>query len=525
MTLAQVGWVLRTARAHAADPDLQVASRFAQGGAGVSRVNPSQVTRWERGTTPPSFEVVRRYETLCGVTPGRLVAAVDLVHRDDQPLGARPRLRRPSTADPVGEAEPLLERALAHEPMTGAEWDELSLLVGRLDQALMPPSFWRTLLERGLEEMDVSIGVPYLQRSEAMARLCGHPRARPAALDLVRDVLTDPAAQVYSEAATLVQYFEHPGAGAMLAESIRRPVSANALRASLLAVAGLLRARRLGPEQAVSVVQVALAHCRDPGLPYRVRRSAADVLRALSDQARRRIATQLSHRPEDLAVASIVAGGGPVPRETRTATRGRIVERLTWSLGVGVDDDEQLVDLLDGLSTQTNDDLRSHALHLLMVLPFGRTVGHAYVGELETAVVAGDATRVHEALGVLVCLAPADDLRLLLDLAVRDAAVVGDRDQAAVEACWAVGNATFAPLDVGLVTVRVRTAVDAALRGDRPAPPALLSGWAYVLGRLGTLGDAGTGDRPDGPDSAAWDRARGWWQALPVHVAAAGREI
>ncbi|MFY0409663.1 helix-turn-helix domain-containing protein [Solicola sp. PLA-1-18] len=523
MTLAEVGWVLRTARAYAADPDLRVASRFAAGDAVVPPVNPSQVTRWERGTTPPSYDVVRRYETLCGVSPGRLVAAVDLVHRDDEPHRAAPRLRRPMPPDPVASAEPLLERALADEVMTGSDWDRLSLLVGRLDQVLMPPAQWYALLSRGLVEMAVSVGVPYLQRAESMARLAGHPRASEAAHELVRDVLTDADSQVFSEAAALLKHFAHPGAGEMVVASMRSPVSPNALRASLFAVAGLLRDRRLTSDQAVAAVQVALERCRDQTQPYRVRRSAADVLRALSSSARRRIAVELAQRPEQLAVASIVAGDGPLARETASATRARIVDRLTTRLGLGVDDDVQLVDLLDRLSTETNDDRRANALQLLMVLPFGRTVGQAYVGELEASMVADDPTRVHEALGVLMCLAPGDDLRLLLDLAVRDVSAGRDRDQAAIEACWAVGNAKFAPVDAALVTRRVRGAVDDALAGRRAAPPTLLEAWGYVLGRLGTLPPLA--DTPTDESGRAWRRAHRWWTSLPPHVEVAAREV
>ena len=530
MTLVAPSWLLRTTRLNAPNVQLRVASRFAAGDATTPAVNRSQVTRWESGQTAPTWDLVRRYEHLCGVAPGRLVAAVDLVHRDAAPRGATPQLRRPRPDDPAADAEPLLEAAVDGAALTGADWDTLSMLLGELPDVVMPRSLWRTLLERGLNEMAASVGLAYVHRAEAMARLCGHRRANPAVHALVGDVLSDPTAQVYSEAASLLQFYNHPGTGDMLRGVVADPVSTNALRAALFATASLLRDRRIAPESATDLIRMAHDYCRDDRHPYRVRRSAADVLLALTPKARERIATQLRTRPTDLVVASIVAGDGPMPTQQLRAVRRRVLAHVADTLGGTSHTDPTIRSLLESLTTDTNDDRRSHALHLLMVLPIGSAFGAAFVSELHDAVTTRQLDRVHEALGILMCLAPGNDLDLLTDIAVRAPGTQHLQDDAAVEACWAVGNAESVPAEDRLAE-RVLASVRDALTGDRPASPELLEAWAYVLGRRGLLDNPSltatgrAGDSRVDPSAAQrWQSAIGWWSGLPAHVSAAAHE-
>ena len=135
-------------------------------------------------------------------------------------------------------------------------------------------------------------------------------------------------------------------------------------------------------------------------------RSAADVLLALTPKARERIATQLRTRPTDLVVASIVAGDGPMPTQQLRAVRRRVLAHVADTLGGTSHTDPTIRSLLESLTTDTNDDRRSHALHLLMVLPIGSAFGAAFVSELHDAVTTRQPDRVHEALGILMCLAP-----------------------------------------------------------------------------------------------------------------------
>ncbi len=511
-------WLLRVTRTHAADRRLRTAAVFAAGSEAVPPVNRSQVTRWERGEITPSYEVVRRYEVLCGLDEGRLSAALDLVHRYATPVACAPALRRPLPPDPAGRADELVDKALTDGPLTGVEWDQLTAILGSMPDTFLLRRDWQDLVRRGVREMGVTVGLAYRQRAEAMNRVAGHPRAARHVADLVEQILTDPTTQVFSEPAALLQYCPDPTALPILREVIAAPVSPHALRAGLFAAATTLRQRQAPHELAVDLVRLALDLARDSSQPYRVRRSAADVLLALSPSARRAIALELRRRPEDLSLASIVAGDGPRPREQLRVLRDAIRARLEGVLGSTLHEEARLLKLLDYISVETNDERRSLALHLLMLLPFGPAVGSAYVQELHDSVRRGDALGLHESLGVLLCLTPGNQVDLLADLAVR-AVDVPDADQVAVEACWALGNAKFVDPRSDEPGRRIADAVRAAWSGGPDARPPIYSSWAYVLGMLGRrdLLEQLVAP-PDAPAAGAWEDARAWWLAVPAHL-------
>ncbi len=519
MKLAEPPWLLRITRTHAADARLRTAAVFAAGGGVAKPVHRSQVTRWERGEIAVTYAVVRRYEQVCGLDEGRLAAAVDLVHRYERPVAATPALRRPPPPDPAAAADDLLAGALADSPLTGVEWDRLSALLGDMPAAFLRGEDWRHLFERGLREMDVTVGLGYRQRAEAMNRLAGHPRAARHLVDLATDLLHDPGAQVYSEVAALLRHCDHPGAAALLRDVVADPVNPHALRAALSSAATTIRARRAPHPMAVDLVKMAWELTRDPGQPYRVRRAAADVLLALRPATRRTIAEELRRLPTELSVASIVAGDGPRPRGQLRELHGRILRRLEGPLGAELHDEQPLLRMLGYITVETNDELRSHALHLLMLLPFGAAVGRAFLDELRAAVERRDALGVHEALGVLMCLTPRDGVEILTDLATRTADTPGDRDQVAVEACWALGNAKFTQPRDASTGARLAEAVRSSWSDRTPPSPRLQEAWAYALCMSGHRAALETLDPPPGTAQAeVWERARQWWRAVPSYL-------
>lgn len=524
MVLVGTAWLLRSARAYTPTSRGMTATRFAEGDDVYPSVHRSQVSRWESGHTEPTHELVRRYEDLCGIRPGQLVTAVDLVCRHENPRVHKPRLARPLPDDRVAAAAPLVEACLAGDVLTGSDWDVLSAALADVPDVLAPRRVWADLLRRLLTELAASVGAPYLRRTEAMARPSGHPRARDAALDVVGEMLADPSAQVYAEAASMLAYFDHPGTAAMLQRVLRDPVSPNATRAALFATATLLRERRAGPDDAYALVRRAHELSTDQQQPYRVRRSAADVLLVLTPDSREGIAARMRTAPEELTVASIVAGDGPMPPRVAASLRGRVLGHLRHSLGPEAAEDPDLVRLLRMVTLETNDDRRSHALQLLMVAPQGPAFGRAYTRELVDAATEADMVRVHETLAVLVCLAQPDDVDVPLAIAAREGSLDLGPD-AAIEASWAVGNAALTDADRQAVTSAIRTAVHDALTGTRPATPSLLESWAYLLGRQGLLDTVDAA--PPRSRSAyvqAWSGAVRWWSEQPAYVVAAARE-
>jgi hypothetical protein len=473
--------------------------------------------------------VARRYEKVCGLEDGSLVAAIDLVYRHDQPVCGHAFLRRPLPEDPIGDAEALLERALGQEPMRRQDWDELSALLGEHPAVVLRRDDWKQLVRRGLHEMEVSAGLEYLQRAEAMARIAGHPRAGRWVVELVGETLADPQAQVYSESAALLQCCGHPDSAAAVLEVVRAPVSVHALRAALFASSMLVRQRRFPRPLLVELAGRALDYCGDAVLPHRVRRAAADVLLALTPSARRRIAADLHRRPAELNVISVLLGEGRRPREELRALRQRIRQRI-GSLGSrDLLEEEPLLSLLDYLTVESNHERHGHALVLMMLLPFGPTVGCAYAAELAECLDAQEAPRAHDCLDVLRCLATGDEADLLVEVATRDRTVAGEETGLAVEACWALGNLKFAARHVEFAEEQVAGAVRAALDGSRPAPGVLLEAWAYALGMrgrtdlLGALPDGAGADEPERAEGAgtageAWRAARRYWLDVPDHL-------
>lgn len=524
MGLVKPGWVLRSARLYCGDPRLRVAATFAQGNEWFPPVHRSQVSRWENGDIAPSLDLVRRYESVCGMPPGQLVSAIDLVNRDEEPFRPGPTLRRPPSEDRFDIAEATLHAAITDSPISGDNWDALSALLGQNPTTLLLDEHWEKLIIRGLQEMDVSVGLAYQQRSEAMARIASHPRAAPRVISVVRRVLGDPAAQVYSEAAALLLCCPHHDAGAVLAASVRDPVNENALRAALFSSAALLRRGRASKEVAVDLVRAALQHCRDESMTYRVRRAAADLLLALDTTTRRRLSATLRSDGAEEAIASIVHGDGPRPLQLLRGLRHRVRQRLTHQLGPRLEEEEPLLRLVDHITVETNDEQRGKTLQLLMLLPFGPAVGRAYLAELREALAQGDSLNVHEALSILLCLTPADSTEPVADVAVRSCAVPDDPDELAVEACWALGNAKFTPATDSERTIeRVRTAVVEVLDGDQTASVRLLEGWGYVLGIRGAY-DVLEHLPPNGHVAEAWEHTRRWWLDLPAALRHAATE-
>ena len=372
----------------------------------------------------------------------------------------------------------------------------------------------------------MSVGMAYLQRAEAMARICAHPRAVDTVVAVVGDVLTDPSTQIYAEAAALLQFTSHAHVGRLLAGVVEDPVNDKALRAALFASASAIRCGHSRPVDALQTVQAAHDLAVDAKQSYPVRRAAADVLLALRPQARSRIANNLAPAAADESVVSIVKGSGPLGEEPLAALQWRLLDRASDLLGDRLADDPGMLSLVSAITTETNDDRRSHALHLLMVTPFGPAFGRACLAELADAVATGDTGLAHEVLGVLLCLAPADDLELLLDITTGTHPFGRENPEVAAAAAFALGNAKFAPVDTTVVAARVGSAVSRALAGSDPPPEELLRAWAYSLGRLGVLDQVQLAEKTVCPVELirSWTQADQWWRRLPPSVLAAARE-
>ncbi len=179
-----VAWLLRVNRLYGRDEKLTSLKRFTaafQGGSWPDPVSASQISRWETAAARAGFNVVRRYEEMLGLPYGRLLAIADWAYRKASDAAGSPVLHRGlDPADPHmhDRTHELLDQALSAGLMTGMDWDELTSHLAALPTAFLHPrAAWADLAERLLAELLISDGSAWLFRTEALARLMGHPRA------------------------------------------------------------------------------------------------------------------------------------------------------------------------------------------------------------------------------------------------------------------------------------------------------------------------------------------------------------
>ncbi|MGZ4630426.1 hypothetical protein [Oryzihumus sp.] len=515
-----VAWLLRTARRFARDEALRDQVVFARGAADAPPVDPAVVARWESGQVAPSYALVERYETVLGLPQGQLLTAVDTLARQEEPVRAEPVLRPPRPAAPSARALQLLERALASEPMTAADWDELSALMAGMSHVLIRAGDSEALLRRALLEMSVSTGLDYARRTEGIARLAGHPQIAPVIVDLASATLEDPDAQVYSEIVALLNFTGMPGAGPLLARHVESPVNANALRAALFTAASQVRRRRLPAELTGRLCRLAWEHLTSEHSSYRVRRSAANLIRAVDEPTRHRVAEAVLNGDRDSAAAAVLLGEGARPRTAAQRVMEQVRGHLVEALGEPLEQHPTLLRLLDQAAQDTNEESRGSALAVLMLCPVGPALGRAYGQQLRLSLAEGDRVGAHEALSVLTWMPQPHDLDLLTDLAVGASPAGGGDEDLPVEASWAVGNCPE-PDRSTAASREERLAARVAELVDEPGPAGLdaegrdrqLTALAYALGMRGR-----TDLLAGGPDLPAWRSSADWWLQLPDYV-------
>ncbi|GAA5018292.1 hypothetical protein GCM10023258_05010 [Terrabacter aeriphilus] len=482
---AQVRWVLRNARLQAADPALRTAAGFAEGAGRAAPVHRAQVGRWEGGQAQLGRALVRRYETVLGLPEGRLLAAVDLFSRSHEPVRAASTLPPPGPPDVEGTLA-LLERALAAERMTGLDWDRLSDHLGRMPHALVRAADWEGLLRRLLHEVSLGIGLDYVQRAEAVARLAGHPRSGAVVASLAAEVVARPDAPFYADTLSLLRFMDSPRVGLpVLLGQLREPTNASTLRACLSVLTALVRGTRLDPETRLEAVRLAVGHLRDPGHPYLVHRGAANLVRTLGPSGSRRFASVLTADDRRVA-ASIVRDGRAITASAIREAHRRIRVELEAGAGPESAAEPVLADLLETALGVTNEEDRSYALGVLLLSPQSRVVGRVHAAVLADALARSDHVAAHESATVLTWMGQPEDL----DLFTRVALSPGRAPDVAKEAAYVVGNIRepAGPRRDDRETAFARRVVEVASPpGGRLEASAvqLLRGLVYALGMRG----------------------------------------
>ncbi|CCH78939.1 hypothetical protein BN12_380021 [Nostocoides japonicum T1-X7] len=502
-------WVLRNVRHCAPDPSLRSAAGLARA-LGVHR---AQIGRWESGEVRLTQRHASAYEEVLALPPGSLGAAMEMLRRDVVPTGIDAAL---APMEPVPRDD-LVDRALAHiehllasEPSRAADWWDLADLLCREALVVLRDRDWRDLLDRAFGELEVSYGVAYVQRSMAVARLVGHPRAGAALVDLARSALSDTTRHVYSDYAAALQYVPGPEPVRLLVEQVLSPVGEAPLWASLFVLTTCFRHGRGDGEQRELVARQCYDYVVDTTLSYRVRRCAAVLCATVDPRQAESIAAYVGQLPGGRGVAEVLRFGAVLPSRQRRSLYAACSEAVRRA-GLPADD-PVFVRLLGRGLWDADSDLRGSALACLMLAPQGTPIGRVVADTLLSAVRGGQLPLAGECLTVLFWICPREALDPLLGLST-DPSTPPDLRHNVMRA------AVSAPVGGDRAAYR-RTVVAAVERAyaDRPGDREAASAACYALGVRGFREDL-----LDLRDVAVRDGATGWraecdsWLAVPAH--------
>lgn len=406
-------WVLGTFRQGALDPARRSAAGFARF-AGVHR---AQVGRWERGEVQLTQHRAMAYDAVVGAVPGSAMAALELLWRDVHAVGTTALVLPDDPLDPAGSAVAAgdqLELVLAPHPLTAMDWWTLADLLAGVPAVVLRDRDWEELLHRLVSELEFAFGSAYSLRFAAFARLLDHPRAGLVMTRMADEGLRDNARHLFSDLASGLQFVDRPEAVAMLVGQVLEPAHEGALWASLFTLATCVRLRGLPAEAREMVAAACAAYVIAEDQSFRVRRSAAVLVRTLQPARAAGLAARTSMTARAHGVAEVLRFGYVLAEGQRRALMDRCVERLRAD---GYLVDAAMRAVLTRSIGEADVDLRGNALALLMLTPQGRTIARAVTEVLVEESRGGSPAPAYECVTMLFWLATADSVESMLSAA------------------------------------------------------------------------------------------------------------
>jgi hypothetical protein len=281
-----IGWLLRVNRRLSADPALRSGRTFARAlSADNQSLAPSQITRWEKGELLPTRQTIRRYEKVLGLAPESLVAVANTIMH----IGADGTSLRVSHDTDVDRDSPrlfhLLDRVTAGDTMTGADWSALTELVAaRPELELYPPSVWRDITDRLLDEMVEAVGIEWLQRQMAMSRLIRHRAACRHAVAGCIAHAADPASLLVVEPLSLLDNTADPAANRYVLRQLKHPDGGRALEGALNAALRKVSRRHFQPQESDELMMSLTALMDDSATNGAILALSIEVVRRLARQ-------------------------------------------------------------------------------------------------------------------------------------------------------------------------------------------------------------------------------------------------
>lgn len=411
---ARAAWLCRVSRLHGRQVEYRNLTKFAKAlqASGVERVSPSTISRIETGLIAPTFEIVRGYENLLGMRAYSMVSILDTSLRyrasrfDAKPLLPR---RRQNGRVAYRRFDELVERACSDALMSGAEWDELTILVTeRPDLMVSPRSAWLSLTNRLLTEEIISDGVPWMQRFEAVNRMLAHPMVGIDALSTLRAIVDDRGVQSLVGTACLFDASAEPKAATEVLRHMTDPADDRVFKGSLMACVRKLKYTQFTGPQLQRISDLVAATLMEPTyLDDETLSLAVSVLRQLPRQSYGALSQSLLKRmTRDRSHISVLEENRLLGQSVRRVVTQRIANHAMARTPTVLEGyiDHILPILVDEMLFDPVFDARLYAAFLIHASPYRLTITEALTAEIRSAHWIGNQawlTAIFEALRIL----------------------------------------------------------------------------------------------------------------------------
>jgi len=493
---ARLGWLVRVNRRYGAcrlGTLAETARAFRQKG----HISPSVSTlsRWESGRVPLTHSRIAAYERALGLPQHALTAVADVWIRYATATTNSPStLVRQSPQHRV--LDHLLESAIGSGPVTGADWHDMTVALAAEPRALLSPrSAWGELVSRLVMEANVSDGLQWMLRTEALSRLLTHPVGQDVAISTVQAIALDRSTHSMAGTVSALEATRHSSANSAVVRLAVHPVDDRIFHGAVMAAVRKVRDGHFTPPQLTALVAALVDRGDDLGAGQDLR-SLVDYLIAMA--SRRCSATE----PKRARVEQLV--------------------NLAWAhLGADPDpaDDAILREIITEMLYHQVDDVRLFATYLLWGTPYRGPLAEALTHELRAELARHNARRVSALLEVLRVLGGPNQRRLVEKLLLTGGLDPGSRVMVASTLAHIGGRSP----DL-FWQEATRLSVERWRFADRSAgEAAVVHRLAYALGMTGQVRLLKqmrfTRDLPIAARVAA-----AWWLDLPPHITAGVRQ-
>jgi hypothetical protein len=369
---ARIGWLLAMSRLHHHDGAFRDGRHFAEAlGVAGFPASRSLLSRWESGEIPISYEGMSAYETALGLQVGQISSITGYVKATVP--GVRTRVVRPKL-DPSSRAfaerlDELLDVAESG-PVRARDWEELGWHLAAAPMVHLRRGTWEILTRRLVNQLPRSVKVSYRQLSTAAINLAALPRAQDFMVEAIAEYLSDPAVQVITSPAGLLDRLPTRQAARLVLEIIEKPQNILTYHLGIWLATQKVVRRDFEPAERTELDMLVLkAWRRDPAqasadlaeliaeLPEGMR---STLVQAAAKAGRRKLGFVVEHG-EELPAAKTA----PFAREVADAARASAPQEPAY------DEDLMLPRLIREALFHRDSERRHLAALLLSASPFG----------------------------------------------------------------------------------------------------------------------------------------------------------